>query len=83
MVPGKLLLGFCMDFVILSAAPPGPVWSRRAVPPGAVGRAPSPQSSLSAFRLVLSVGYHQGIPQCIYILGYPDGIPQCIYSGIS
>ena len=25
MVPGKLLLGFCMDFVILSAGPPGAV----------------------------------------------------------
>ena len=32
MVPGKLLLGFCMDFVILSAAPPGAVWSRRCSP---------------------------------------------------
>ena len=40
MVPGKLLLGFCMDFVILSAAPPGAV-GRGAVPPGAVGPAPS------------------------------------------
>ena len=54
MVPGKLLLGFCMEFVILSAAPPGAV-GPGAVPPGAVGPAPSPQSSLSAFRLVLSV----------------------------
>ena len=34
MVPGKLLLGFCMDFVILSAAPSG------AVGPGAVPPVP-------------------------------------------
>ena len=45
LVPGKLLLSFCMDFVILSAAPPGAV-RRGAVPPGAVGRAAVPSGAV-------------------------------------
>ena len=49
MGPGKLLLDFGTDFVILSAGPPG------AVGPATSTEHPLPPTSLSAFRLVLSV----------------------------